>query len=242
MNQFKNIPAFKFVLLFIAGILIGSKHEINILFLITANTIFFLAFVFISKYRSDIFSMIIISCLIVSFGIFKANLDFFDLPENNVSNIPDTKRKSNYELIGVISEIPYSDSSKIRFVLESEVIVTKHDSVDVAGDVIVTVRKNNYIDKNNSQPAFNVGDRVSLLGKLTDAFSSRNPGEFDYKHYLRLHDIYKTFLVFGYNNVELLSKDNLGFFYQKIIYPSKIFALKNIDDYVGGDEGAYLKG
>ena len=186
--------------------------------------------------------MIIVSCLIVSFGIFKANLDFFDLPENNVSNIPDTKRKSNYELIGVISEIPYSDSSKIRFVLESEVIVTKHDSVNVTGDVIVTVRKNYYSDKSNSQPTLQTGDRVSLLGKLTEAYSSRNPGEFDYRNYLRLHDIYKTFLVFGYNNVELLSKDNLGFFYQKIIYPSKIFALKNIDDYVGGDEGAYLKG
>ncbi len=242
MNQFKNIPAFKFALLFAAGILIGSKHEINILYLITANAIFFLAVIFISKYRSDIFRMIIISCLIVSFGIFKANLDFFDLPENNISKIHDTKRKSNYELIGVISEIPYSDSSKIRFVLESEVIVTKHDSVNVAGDVIVTIRKNHYTDKNSQQPTLQVGDKVSLLGKLTEAFSSRNPGEFDYRHYLRLHDIYKSFLVFGYNNLELISEDNLGFFYQKIIYPSKIFALKNIDDYIGGDEGAYLKG
>ena len=242
MDQFKNIPAFKFALLFAAGILIGSKHEINILYLITAYTIFFLAVVFVSKYRSDIFNMIIISCLIVSFGIFKANLDFFDLPENNISKIPDTKRKSNYELIGVISEIPYCDSSKIRFVLESEVIVTKYDSVNVTGEVIVTIRKNNYTDKNDSQPTLHVGNKVSLLGKLTEAFSSRNPGEFDYKHYLRLHDIYKTFLVFGYNNIEVISKENLGFFYQEIIYPSKIFALKNIDEYVGGDEGAYLKG
>lgn len=242
MNQFKNIPAFKFVLLFAAGILIGSKHEINIIYLLTANVVIFLALVFVLKYRSDALSMIVISCLIVSFGISKANIDFFNLPENNISKIPDTKRKSNYELIGVISEIPYSDSSKIRFVLESEVIVTKFDSVDVTGDVIVTIRKNHYTDKSDSQPTLYVGDRVSLLGKLSEAFSSRNPGEFDYRNYLKLHDIYKTFLVFGYNNVELISKDNLGFFYQKVIYPSKIFALKNIDEYVGGDEGAYLKG
>ena len=243
MNQLKNIPAFKFVLLFIAGILIGTEYEIDIIYLISANVLLITLSTFlIYKYKIEIIKFIIISCLVISFGIFKANLDFFTLDENNISKIPNTERKSNYELIGIISELPDYDSSKIRFVLDSKTIVTRYDSVEVSGDVMVTIRKDRYSKINSQPPMLNVGDKISILGKLSDAYNSRNPGEFDYRNYLRLHDIYKTFLVFGYNNVEVLSKDNLGFFYQKVVYPAKVFALGNIDENMSGDQGAYLKG
>jgi len=243
LPQLKNIPAFKFVLLLVAGILIGAKYEIGIVYLVGANVLLILLSIFfVYKYDADVFKIIIISCLVISFGIFKANLDFFTLDENNISKVPNTDRKSNYELIGIISELPDYDSSKIRFVLNSKKIVTRYDSIEVSGDVMVTIRKDRYSKINSLPPVLNVGDEISMLGKLSDAFNSRNPGEFDYRNYLRLHDIYKTFLVFGFGNVEVLSKDNLGFFYQRIVYPAKVYALGNIDENMNGDRGAYLKG
>ncbi|MCX6165952.1 MAG: DNA internalization-related competence protein ComEC/Rec2, partial [Ignavibacteriae bacterium] len=55
-------------------------------------------------------------------------------------------------------------------------------------------------------------------------------------------NIYKTFSITGYDNIEIINRDNLGFISQYIIYPSRKFASDNIDKYIGGDEGAFLKG
>ncbi len=120
--------------------------------------------------------------------------------------------------------------------------MTFQDTLEISGDVIVTLRENAYNKKIYAQPLLEPGDRVLLTGKLSNAAGERNPGEFDYRKYLLLHGIYKTFLVPGYENLEVISKDNLDLFYQKILFPSKKFALESIDKNIHGDESAYLKG
>jgi len=180
--------------------------------------------------------------LIILFGILKSNLDFFIIPDNSIKYFPDTERKSSIELVGIIKDFPDYDSNKIRFVLESEELISTEEKLLVSGDLSVTLREDIFSKSENLQPILNVGDRIVLKGKLLKPPSRRNPGEFDYKKYLELHDIHKTFLVSGYKNVKVIESANYGFIYQKIIFPAKAFALKNIDIHQKDDEAAYLKG
>jgi competence protein ComEC len=243
MDILKNIPAFKFSIILIAGILRGSNILFDFTLLVASLFILITMFiVFYNRIGNEYIILSLTFLLIFFTGIFKSNIDFYFIPENSIKHFPNTQKKKNNELVGVIKEIPYYDSIKIRFVLGSQYIHTQQNSFEVTGDVMVTIRKNQWGGDELTLPSFEVGDRVALLGKLSDAFSSRNPGEFDYKRYLELHNIHKTFIVFGYENTVVMSKDNLGYFYQKILFPSKLFAMSNIEKNTGGDEGAYLKG
>lgn len=243
MPDFQNIPAFKFSLLFITGILIGSSYLFNMItLLVIIFILIFFIFALNRKQLPQYLFFISSSFLIILFGILKSNIDFFINPENSIREFPDTQKKSTIELIGIINDIPDFDSSHIRFLLISDKIISRNDTFPVKGYVMVTVRKDIYSKMNIPQPVLEAGDNVSLTGKLSEAPSQRNPGEFDYKKYLEIQNITKIFLVSGYDNVRIISKNNLSFFYQDLLFPSKIFALNSIDKNFTGDESAYLKG
>ena len=110
------------------------------------------------------------------------------------------------------------------------------------GLVLVTIIKDTA--KGVIEPVINLtaGDDIGLYGRLSDPPAERNPGEFDYKRYLEIHNIHKIFLAKGIYNVEKYSGGHLSYIYQNILYPAKVFANKNIDEYIGGSEGAFLKG
>ncbi|MEO8209204.1 MAG: DNA internalization-related competence protein ComEC/Rec2 [bacterium] len=198
-----------------------------------------LAFILKNKKPYHAFILLFTSITIILFGILKSNIDFFFIPEDSVKEIPNNNRVTNTGLIGIIKEIPDYDSNQVRFILDTKLI---NDSIEVNGDAIVTIRKNIYGKTLLPQPQLNAGDKVLLFGKFSEAPAQRNPGEFNYKKYLSLQNIHKIFYVTGYDKIKIISKNNLGFLSQNILNPAKIFALKNINDNIKGEEGAYLKG
>lgn len=258
MQRFETAPAFKLAILFITGILAGSHFKINIVIILTAILILILYLFYLQKKSTEkSLNIFLISVIVIMTGILKAEIDFNLLPDNSVSLIQDTKRNEETKIIGVIEDIPSIDSSKIRFRLSSEFIIDQsaHDTSLISGDIIVTLKRNPKTDLNEYQtsgiseginldrrPELRAGDRVLMYGKLAGPFEERNPGEFDYKRYLYLHNIYKTFTITGYDNIEIINRNNLGFAYQRIIYPARKFASDNIDEHIGGNEGAFLKG
>jgi competence protein ComEC len=256
MQRLESAPAFKIAFFYIIGIFIGSYFEFNPLIIILATVFQIIFLIYFHKtIEGKISSLILLSSVIISLGLLKANIDFHYISDNSVSRVPDTKRNEETKLIGVIQDIPSSDSNKIKFRLETEFLIGKTDTNLISGDILVTLKRNNKTDYNeflkvqpkedfsyDYKPELRAGDRVLMYGKLSEPFEERNPGEFNYKKYLTLHDIYKTFTITGYDNIGIINRDNLNFFNQKIIYPARQFASKNIDDYVGGDEGAFLKG
>lgn len=258
MQNFDTAPAFKLAILFIIGILIGAAIKINI-FLLLSLLFIQIAFLFYLRKKSPdrTYNLILIISIIIFSGIFKAEIDYHLLPGNSVSLIPDTKRNEETKLIGVIQDIPSSDSVKTRFLLSTEFLIDEntHDTSIINGDILVTLKRNPKTDINeyrlndvpgnislDKRPDLKAGDRILMYGKLTEPFEERNPGEFNYKKYLFLQNIYKTFTVTGYDNIEIINRDNLSFLTQKIIYPSRKFASDNIDKHLGGNEGAFLKG
>lgn len=258
MHKFESAPAFKLAILFITGILIGAAIKLNIILVFILILLQILYLIYLRKKSKDkTFSLILIISIVIFAGILKAEIDFHYKSDNSISNIPDTRRNEETKLIGVIEDIPNIDSNKIKFRLSSEFIIyeKEHDTCVISGDVLVTLKRNPKTDLNefrieeaerninlDKRPEINAGDRVSMYGKLSVPFEERNPGEFSYKKYLFLNNIYKTFTITGYDNIEIISRDNINYFEGKIIYPARKFASENIDKYIGGNEGAFLKG
>jgi competence protein ComEC len=258
MQKLESAPAFKIAFLFVTGIIIGAEFRFNIAVIIILIVIQFLYFFYLLKKNPGIpLDFVLLTLLIIFLGILKANIDFYLIPGNSVSGIPDTKRSEEAVIIGVIQDIPSYDTNKIRFTLSSEFFInsTNHDTLLISGDVLVTIKRNPKTDYNDYsviqssgnisydfKPGLSAGDRVLLYGRLSEPFEERNPGEFDYKRYLKLHNIYKTFTAQGFSNAEIINRNNISFLMQKIIYPARKFASGNIDKYIPGDEGAFLKG
>ncbi len=239
------MPALIFSVFFISGIIIGSRYlfSFNVLTSLIILTIVIIFFI-IKKENLKFISFLLTSMLISLSGIYKANIDFFYIPENHVSLFPDTEKKSNISLTGVITEIPDTDSNRIRFVLDCRKFITANgtDTFNVNGDVMTEVRRNIFGKRNTPQPLLEAGDHISLMGKLSEAQGKRNPGEFDYGKYLRIHNIYKTFYAGGYENVSVISKNDIGPVYRYAVFPLKKYVIKTIDENYSGDEAAFLKG
>jgi competence protein ComEC len=241
MNFLKNIPAVKFFIVFALGVISGNVFFFSAQYLFILLVILLLLSI-ISLYKSsqNNFTQLLLITLIFTSGLFKSNIDFNLTESNSIKKFPDSGKDNYIQLSGVIKNIPDYDSGRVRFVLESENIVTMKDSFNVAGDVIVRIFKSGQKVEDNAKE-LEEGDRVSLIGRISTPQPMRNPDEFDYKRYLQLQGIYKIFTVNGYNFYEITSKGNLNFLEKYIIYPAKKFSISNINRFVPGDEGAFLK-
>lgn len=240
------MPAFIFSILFTGGILIGSQFLfsgdiLTAAILITAAVLFI---VFRNENLTTIASLM--TCLLVILsGIYRSNIDFFYSSKNSISLFPNTPENSDIILTGVISEIPDADTGRIKFVLESRSVISGGDIKDTfmtSGDVMAEVRKNIYDKRNPPIPELEAGDHIALKGKLTEAPGQRNPGEFDYRIYLKINNISGVFKTSGFDNVSVISKNDLDILYRYAVFPFKKFVLKTIDANYSGDEAAFLKG
>ena len=243
MHKLDAAPAFKFAILFISGILIGANIKFSFLCLIICLTILITYIFVLHKNNTGNKSLIFVLFIsIILAGIIKSNFDFYIIEDNSITKIQNTPAKEVTRLTGIIDDIPNSDSSKIKFIINCETVKTDDTLKYVNGLVLVTIIKDTA--KGVIEPVINLsaGDDIGLYGRLSDPPAERNPGEFDYKKYLEIHNIHKIFLAKGIYNVEKYSGGHLSYIYQNILYPAKVFANKNIDEYLVGSEGAFLKG
>lgn len=243
MRTFETLPALKFALLFTAGILSGSMFFISPFYSLPAVILLLILsiFLFLNKTNDKLF-LFPLALLIFSSGFVKANFDFFISPGNSVKYFQDTGKDREYELMGVIIESPVQDSARIRFIIEAENITFNDSDYNVSGNIAVYLHPDTKLDEMKFPPDLKYGDRISMYGRLSVPYGQKNPGSFDYRKYLEIHNIYKLFFVKGYDNIQVISSSNLPFIFQKIILPAREFSNKTIDRMIGGDEGAFLKG
>ncbi|MBK8554057.1 MAG: DUF4131 domain-containing protein [Ignavibacteria bacterium] len=165
------MPALKFTIVFAFGILIGAQYLFNTLLLIIMTLILTVAislFSFKKNYFQTVLVILLYLVILLS-GIFKSNLDFFNLPENSIRLIPDTKQNSSIILTGIIKDIPDYDTNRIKLSLESNFIISGKDTFNVSGDVKIEIRKNLFSKTDPDTPSLEAGDKISVRGKLSEA-------------------------------------------------------------------------
>jgi len=187
----------------------------------------------------SLWQTILLSVVVLLLGITKIQFDETALSKNHISHyIENIWKKAR--VIGIISEEPYRKEERLSFVLRTTALIVPGDSIAVDGEVIVTVEQSKY--KEEPIKHLRYGDEVSLLGKLSIPPGIRNPGDFNYREYLKLNNIYGVVHVFGYDNVTVRSRHRGSWMHNNIILPIKNYSIHVVDSLIGGDEGSFLKG
>lgn len=187
----------------------------------------------ISKSELHLFSYIV---LLVLYGVFSLQLNYFNTGGNEIPGLINKLNNKKSVITGIISEQPEIKDDRIRLLIKS----TGVNDFGYSGNVLATVYRNKYED--NILNGYKYGDIVKITGQLEKLPHQRNPGEFDYGEYLKLHDINAVFISFGYENIEPIGYYEQNFFKSRVIYPVKDYSIQVIDKLIGGDEGEYLKG
>ncbi|HAP34505.1 MAG TPA: DNA internalization-related competence protein ComEC/Rec2 [Bacteroidetes bacterium] len=114
------------------------------------------------------------------------------------------------------------------------------DSVEVDGKAYVNITADKR--KKESPKEIQYGSYISFNSIIQSPSDERNPGEFSYRQYLELNNIYATASVYGYSNVTVSDHREGNFFFESIIFPSKNFVVKTIRTVMKGDEANFLIG
>ena len=102
-------------------------------------------------------------------------------------------------ITGRIVSIPYSDgNNKTKFFFQVEKIKDKQ----VSGKTFVT------ISENPTDTPLNIGEKLTIKGKIRKPFSSTNPSQFDYSSYLRNFNTFTTTYA-NYSDIKI-EKDSLS--------------------------------
>jgi competence protein ComEC len=242
VQKFSNIPALKFAVFFITGILIGSVYQFNkIILIVLILTVSIFILININKKNYDLYSSYAVILLIIFAGIFKSGIDFFTFSENSIAKYNGQSEPNDIILKGLVQDFPDIDTGRIKFILDCKQIIRK-DTLNVEGLVLVTIKKNKYSNTDTIQPVLSPGNEVLMEGKIAEPSENRNPGEFNYKKYLFLQGIYKSFFVYGYDNIVVLSEDNAYSSITEFIQTAKNYSVNNIAKLNPGEGGAYLLG
>lgn len=238
----KKYPASATVIPLAFGITLGYFTNINlgrlpyeffIIFLVILAAVAIYIYKTISKGELFLFSY---AALLVLYGIFSFQFRYHKIEDNNISSYVSELKDKNSVLTGMVVQAPEYKDDRIRILVNAE----KINNAECSEDVLVTVYQNRY--GVSEAQTLRYGDIVEISGKLESLPHRRNPGEFDYGEYLRMHNVSAVFTAFGYDKITLTGHSEQNLYISKIIYPVREYSIKIIDSLVGSEEGEYLKG
>jgi len=243
----KKYPALLTVLPLIAGIIISYYSGINlhvlndgvfVIILITIAAFIIVMYNLFAKgelyYFIFIFLLLLFGIISFQYGYYKSDPDSITsllTKENTDGGIP-----FNVTLKAVVSESPEVTDERIRLLLD---VISVNDSI-AHGTVLASIYKNKF--KEDAPAGLNYGDVVEVKGRLEQLPGERNPGEFDYGKYLRMHGVGAVFTSFGFENTKVTGRQEPNLLRSYVICPVREYSISRIDELIGGSEGEYLKG
>jgi competence protein ComEC len=86
-------------------------------------------------------------------------------------------------IVGTLQTDPIERSRSVKAELRLEHASHMRDTTALLGDVLI------YFEKDERLKTLRYGDRLVLNGNLNEISGPKNPGEFDYRRYLKMHQI-----------------------------------------------------
>ncbi len=141
---------------------------------------------------------------------------------------------------GRVAERPAVLDGKTRLLLSVTSIAAADDSAGTEGNILLTV----FPDKRKKETPTVIpyGSIISFRSILQHPGSERNPGEFSYKDYLALQDVFGVVFVRGYSEVTVESIGASNPLYEYLLYPAKDHVIASITTAMKGDEASFLIG
>ncbi|MGD0337935.1 MAG: DNA internalization-related competence protein ComEC/Rec2 [Bacteroidota bacterium] len=235
-------PAVRLAFWITAGIIAGRFLIIPFSLLIAIETVMILLVylaVGIIRYRygKDLQTLLLILVLIC-IGVTKYSIDTTLLPRDHISFFLSHPRQGI--LVGTIAEQPEIRNDRLSFLLHTSDMFNDTIRTEVNGDVIVSLRYKR--DDTLRNHGLSYGDVVAIRGIIEVPRHERNPGEFNYRNYLELNNIYAVMTVSEMGDIQCLEKKEGNLLKSWIILPIRNYVRSVVDTTIGGVEGAFLKG
>jgi competence protein ComEC len=173
-------------------------------------------------------------------GFIRFNYSFINSSDEKLNLLFTNSGNSEGTIFGEVIEQPETDSGRIKLILKCDSVSSYNFSGKTNFNLSVSVYANKF--KKSGIPQIKVSDYAQVKGTIEKLPHRKNPGEFDYGRYLKLHDIDAVFSSFGFENINVLHETDNNFFKKKIIIPVKQYSVGIIEKLVGGEEGEFLKG
>jgi competence protein ComEC len=242
MGKFNHIPIWKrapFVRLLlpvIAGIILQfyGNFQINV---IAASAIIFLLFIIIFsllpeaiRFRFRIIQGLNISLFLIFFGA----LITWQKDVRNHSNWYGNITGAGNFYVATINEPPVEKAKSYKALVTIETVVNKQLHQNLKGKALI------YFSKDSSSQKLQYGDQIIFRKPLQPIKNSGNPNAFDYAQYCAFQQIYQqTFLK---KNEWNLIKEKNGSFVKGIIFKTRDYILKTLENYIpGNDESSLAK-
>jgi competence protein ComEC len=159
-------------------------------------------------------------------------------PPTHIKHFLDTPKP--LRLVCEIADEPRLKEGRTTSLVHVRSIAAGKDSFSTNGDALLTIVQNKRTNEKIRE--FRYGSLISLEGILNTPIASRNPGEFSYRDYLQLNNIFATVHVLGYSEVQVISEGTPNLFFKYVIFPSKHFILRVINEAMTGDEANFMIG
>lgn len=214
MKRWVNSPLILIVSAFALGILIAEYVNIPFLFVYSLSILFLIAAIVALK-RNFLFSFLLL--ISIFFLGFLVCVNFKQQPTHHIGNFASPRQKSVY-VIGVITTDPRLTTTsygeeRADFIFEAERLKDGFKWRRVSGKVQVfvhPVRKRVHSKLSNGvhgqSKEISYGDRLLLEGSLVSPSPAGNPGQFDYRDYLKRKGIYVLLTAGRRNIVEILER------------------------------------
>jgi competence protein ComEC len=187
----------------------------------------------------QIIRMVIYTASIFLFGFFSFQSKYWYKGDEYIGR-NDSLFNTQAVFYGMVNELPEKKQEQVKFIFDCDSVTYNGKTQEIDGTILTTVYKNKYAE--DKPFIVHYGDNVSLTGILEKLKSERNPGEFDYGEYLKLHGIDASLRIFGYDKLQLIGESNVNPVKKHVLYPFKKYASGMIDELIGGEEAQFLKG
>jgi len=239
----RNKPALKFSLALVLGILLEHFIGIELKTLLLLSLILLLFYITFTFSKISLLKHFSIYLLILTVGALKYLSDNKFQPQNSIVNFANDT--AIVKVQGKIISPPEIKNDRTNFVISANKIFKHGEEINVSGDVFVSIRKGK--SKFDSLPKFSYGDEIQIIGVLKEPIRSRNPEEFDFARYLKIHDIDAVFLSYILSHIKVIKKFeaktlNPIEILKKLTYEIKIAGLKIFDELLPQSEASFIKG
>ncbi len=187
-NVFSNIPFFRIIIPFIAGILLGIYLDLDspaFIFLMLPITV---AIVTLFKKGQNVLTkriyLICLDTFLFLFALHLVQINTLKDRENYYGKYykPD---KAGY-FIATINDIPVEKEKFIKCSLIINEIKNDSNYIKTQGKIIA------YFKRSEREEVLKPGTTLVIKTKLIEVSASQNPFEFDYKNYLYNKQVYHT--------------------------------------------------
>lgn len=189
------------------------------------------------KGREIFYSLSFLGLLFFSSGT-SYSIDEQLLTKHHISNYLNTT--DSLTIHCKVIDAPRIADGKAKLLVSILSLQNEYDSIEVEGKAYLSIYPNKRIKE---QPKIiQYGSFITFQGVLQSPSDERNPGEFSYREYLALNNIFATVSVLGYSNISVSGDREPNIFYEYIIFPSKDFIVKTILTVMKGDEANFAIG